>query len=357
LTQTQLNFTSEDFSLIARIRVNNLTESRFIFTRGLDRVDGYYFYLHTTGLLRVQTNQALASQITHSTAGDIALATWYTVGFSRNGASIRLYKNGIDITATPAVHIDSLTSARSAKIGIYDDLISAPFDGKIEFLMVYNRALSEAEHLYIHNNHWPQSEDGLVLWLKMEDGSGNTASDSSTYGSDGTLHGVPDWVNGPDERPAGDSGTNDSRITWGVNPTGVAASLSSLVSEDQPGLATPVEEPARDVMPEIETSDWFVEPDIGGSLATNPIRPFVTLISDNTTLTELQVWRWLGIAIVLFVTVTTARLVPKHLAIACFAGGAMTLLMVVMTVWPLWALMLLVLFALGGWVSERSPSV
>jgi len=168
---------------------------------------------------------------------------------------------------------------------------------------------------------------------------------------------VPDWVNGPDERPAGDSGTNDSRITWGVNPTGVAASLSSLVSEDQPGLATPVEEPARDVMPEIETSDWFVEPDIGGSLATNPIRPFVTLISDNTTLTELQVWRWLGIAIVLFVTVTTARLVPKHLAIACFAGGAMTLLMVVMTVWPLWALMLLVLFALGGWVSERSPSV
>jgi len=152
-------------------------------------------------------------------------------------------------------------------------------------------------------------------------------------------------------------GDENGRITWGVNPTGAAASLSSLVSEDQPGLATPIDEPARDVMPEIETSDWFVEPDVTGSLLTNPMRPLITMISDNTTLTELQTWRWLGIAVVLLIIVITARLVPKHLAIACFAGGAGTLLMVVMTIWPLWTLVLLILFALGGWVSERSPSV
>lgn len=152
-------------------------------------------------------------------------------------------------------------------------------------------------------------------------------------------------------------GDEDGRITWGANPTGVTVVLSSLVSSAQPSLVVDIDQPARDVMPEIETTDWFIEPAITGSLLTNPMRPLVTLVSDNTTITELQSWRWLGIAIVLLVTITGAKLVPKHLAIACFAGATGTMVMVVMTIWPLWTLVLLALFAIGGWVSERSPSL
>ena len=65
----------------------------------------------------------------------------------------------------------------------------------------------------------------------------------------------------------------------------------------------------------------------------------------------------MGLMFILLITVSTAKFIPKHLAIASFAGGAATLLMVVWTVFPSWALVFLILFAFGGWVSERSPSL
>jgi len=36
----------------------------------------------------------------------------------------------------------------------------------------------------------------LVGWWRLDDGSGNTAADSSSYGNDGTLQGDPQWVTG-----------------------------------------------------------------------------------------------------------------------------------------------------------------
>jgi len=40
------------------------------------------------------------------------------------------------------------------------------------------------------------SSDPLVGWYKLDDGSGTTAADSSAYGNNGTLAGVPEWVSG-----------------------------------------------------------------------------------------------------------------------------------------------------------------
>ena len=37
---------------------------------------------------------------------------------------------------------------------------------------------------------------GLVGWWRFDEGTGNTAKDSSQYGNDGTIYGTPTWVNG-----------------------------------------------------------------------------------------------------------------------------------------------------------------
>lgn len=150
---------------------------------------------------------------------------------------------------------------------------------------------------------------------------------------------------------------NDGTIYWGSNPTGVGVDVGGMASSGQPGVGVTAETPSRDLLPEVGVGDWDVQPDVTGALLTNPFRPFVTLVSDNTTLTELQAWRWLGLAIVFLVTAMTIRAVPRHLAIACAGAGIATVAMVVLTIWPLWALVLLVLCAFGGWVSERSPSL
>lgn len=155
-----------------------------------------------------------------------------------------------------------------------------------------------------------------------------------------------------------DRGTygNDGTFTWGANPGAVTVVIGSLISPYQPGLVTP-DTGTRDVLPGDTPSDWFVDPDVTGSLLTNPFRPVVTFVSDHTTLNEIQTWRWFGIVFVLMMTVSAAALVPRHLAIACIAGATATITMVIMTIWPVWALAMLILYAFGGWVSERAPSL
>ncbi len=157
----------------------------------------------------------------------------------------------------------------------------------------------------------------------------------------------------PDREVAG----NDARITWGVNPTGVAVALGGMVSESQPVPGGIVVDETTDILPAIGVSDWYVEPDVGGTLLTNPLRPFVTLMSDSTTITELQAWRILALAFILGVTVSAIAMVRGHLLIAGIAGGAAIGLTVAWTIFPLWALIFMVLAVVGGLVAERSPSL
>ena len=253
--QTQLNFTSGDFSIIARVKTDDLTANNYVFARGINNTDGYVVMINASGQLDFYTSQSGVNQRSRSDS-DIVIATWYTVGISRIGTSAIPYINGLDAHSLVGSHTDPLTCARSAKIGIHDNKSAAPFDGKIEFLMVYERALDENEHLYIHNNSWPQSESGLALWLKVEEGVNTTASDSSTYGSDGTIDGA-EWATGTAERLAGNSGTNDGEITWGSN-TDLAVTIGSTTTfaSTTPDVAG-VGDVADTVTPAEEPSEWY----------------------------------------------------------------------------------------------------
>lgn len=144
---TQLNFTTHDFSMIVRVRVEDLTAQRELITRGSLLVDGYYWYIVSTGRVYFRTNQDGVIQTTNSAIGDITANTWHTVGMSRDGASVRLYADGVDINEVSGNHLDPANCIRSAKIGIYEDKIIHPFDGKIEFLGVFGGvALTPAFH-------------------------------------------------------------------------------------------------------------------------------------------------------------------------------------------------------------------
>lgn len=149
---TQLDFTAEAFSIIARIKINDLSTNRQIYCRGVNIEDGYYIGVRTDGAIRFTTAQSGVVQQSYSDAGGIVIDTWYTIGVSRDGASGKIYVAGVDVTETPAVHINPATSARTAKIGIYDTLTINKLDGKIEFLRIFGGvALSEADHLAWHN--------------------------------------------------------------------------------------------------------------------------------------------------------------------------------------------------------------
>lgn len=149
----------------------------------------------------------------------------------------------------------------------------------------------------------------------------------------------------------------DGTITWGTNPSGVTATLGSLVAEESGVTIGDDDEGYREVMHEVEASDWFLEPAISTTLATHPLRPLIRIMSDNTTITELQAWRFLGLAILLLLTVSAAALVRGHLIIAGLVCGGTIALLAQQTVWPGWALVFMIPAIIAGWIAERTPSV
>ena len=149
---TQLDFQAEDFSLIARIKVDNLADSRTLLARYNFNADGWRIYIESTGEIDFQTYQAGASQVSKSSAGSIVIDTRYTIGISRDGTSGKLYINGVEDTDTVGTHTDPVTCSHTALIGILNDYFSFSFDGKIEFLRVFGGIALPAEaHLWFHN--------------------------------------------------------------------------------------------------------------------------------------------------------------------------------------------------------------
>ncbi|MCK4722488.1 MAG: hypothetical protein KAT75_04250 [Dehalococcoidia bacterium] len=150
-TCTQLAFTGEDFSFVIRIRFDSLVGSPQIVSKYLWNTHGYWFRCNAGGDLSVLTFQAAANQSSSSALGSVVINTWYTLGVSRNGASIRIYQNGVDITAVAGVHINPVLTNRNFLLGC-DNAIAAGHDGLIEFFRAFTGvALATSEHLAWHN--------------------------------------------------------------------------------------------------------------------------------------------------------------------------------------------------------------
>jgi len=145
-TSTQFNFTSGDFSIIMAVKLDSLAAIVELFCRGAFQVDGWRFAINAAGGLFLTTNQTpAANQDTSSSNGDIVATNWHTVGATRAGAAVKLYKNGVDVTSATNTHVNPTTCARTAKIGVYDDKVSNPLDGIIGEVCIYNRALTPIE--------------------------------------------------------------------------------------------------------------------------------------------------------------------------------------------------------------------
>jgi len=149
----------------------------------------------------------------------------------------------------------------------------------------------------------------------------------------------------------------DGVITWGSNPAGVGATVGSMSSSGQPDIGATSDTSTSDLLPVVGGTNWNPTPGVSAKLQANPMRPIVVAVSDNTTLSEYQVWVLLGIIFVVFVTVLVGANVRGHHLVTGIAASVAIILMVVWTVFPLLALIVVVLAIWSGLVSERSPSL
>jgi len=154
ITCPKLNYTSGDFSIMARINPSNLTGYHDPIIRGLEsgpaQGEGWEMRIRDSVGVRFDTFQNNAIQTSNGGANILSVGKGWTVGIDRIGASVRCIINGRDVTSTAGTHIDPTTSARTAKIGIREDETSYPFAGLLVDLVVYGQAMGQLSHLAYH---------------------------------------------------------------------------------------------------------------------------------------------------------------------------------------------------------------
>lgn len=134
-------------------------------------------------------------------SGDWSEDKWYWVAGVNDGENTYLYLNGNEVVTGGGFGGNSdQGGAQDEMIGSFPD--QNRMDGSISDVRIYGRVLSVGEIENLYRGYFVENSD-LAGWWKLDDGSGQTVSDSSGKGNYGTLGGDnfsgetdPDWVSG-----------------------------------------------------------------------------------------------------------------------------------------------------------------
>lgn len=192
---TALGFTSQDFTIEAWIKPGTATRGMQIFQRHGWNNDGYRLQTGSSGGLAFYTFQSGVNQASRTSSDVLTAGNWSHVAAVRQGASARLWINGLDETYIAGSHIDPAYSASRAAT-ISSTYAPEVFDGYISEVRVWDYARTESEIKADMSSELTGTEEGLVGYWKLNEGSGTIAYDSSANDNHGTLYGDPVWFTG-----------------------------------------------------------------------------------------------------------------------------------------------------------------
>ena len=149
-----LNYTSGNFSFSYWIYVNSLTTNQsgqgpIILFKGQYQVNGYYDQINTGGAIGFNTNTNGVVVGSGTGFGVILTGRTYNICYTRNGSSIRVYVNGVDVTTYSGTHLDPVSSSSNFLINSYGGTIFS--NVRTYSFSNYNRALSATEVLQNYN--------------------------------------------------------------------------------------------------------------------------------------------------------------------------------------------------------------
>ena len=119
---------------------------------------------------------------------------WLHIGYSWDGTTVTWYTNGVNsgtssLSGTLACSAGNLTFGESADGYLY-------YGGLMSEVRIWNIARSEVEIQADMYKELTGTEEGLVGYWKLNEGSGIIAYDSSVNDNHGTLYGDPIWFTG-----------------------------------------------------------------------------------------------------------------------------------------------------------------
>lgn len=193
----------------------------FIFQNGANDANGMTLYISNAGVLHGDI--AFVADV--NSAFTLSTATWYHIAWIRNGGTSQLYVNAVAKGSTSASTPNSPGSYTT--IGAWTNAagtVTGYFNGLIDDVRLYERAISTTELTNMYNKGIDASLNDIVtsnlkLWLKLDETSGTSCSDSSGGGLTLTTSGTPTFTTGVvqiSNIPARTAVTSPARTTAGT---------------------------------------------------------------------------------------------------------------------------------------------
>jgi len=185
-----LNIT-EALTLEAWIKITAFTNNPAVIVQKYSGVYGYNFDIYTQGP-RFLIRDSSGTRYDAPYPPTLSLNTWYHLVVTyQTGGSFYSYVNGVQYGPTSASSLPIGTSVTPLRIGSYND-VTRIFNGLIDEVRIYNRALSAAEVLASYQDQYVDST-GLVGKWDMDEGTGTTTADTSGNSNTGTLTNGVAW--------------------------------------------------------------------------------------------------------------------------------------------------------------------
>lgn len=184
-----LNFTSENFSFEFWVTFSDVSTNQRVYCRTSgSNDDGIIIFLngatHNLALYTYQAGPAWQSSFTPA----LSASTLYHIVFTRDGASVRAYVNGIDVTQAPGTHVDPDSVAQVATIGRASFAVGEFLLGTLgEFRVYSGKALTPSEVLQNYNATKSKYTTGDIYTYSTLASVPDNANDC-VVGSDATIY-------------------------------------------------------------------------------------------------------------------------------------------------------------------------
>jgi hypothetical protein len=132
-----------------------------------------------------------------TSAATVADGFWHHAAMSVDASGGTLYLDGVRVGSGAWAAPAAPTTTAPLLFGAYSVTASETsffFQGSIDEVTLWNRALGAAEINYLKHRQLNGNEDGLAGLWGFDEGAGATARDATLHGYDGTLQNNPAWI-------------------------------------------------------------------------------------------------------------------------------------------------------------------
>ncbi|GAB5418199.1 MAG: hypothetical protein Crog4KO_28300 [Crocinitomicaceae bacterium] len=189
-----------NFSAGVWVKTTSTATSSFLLTKyDVGFVSGFVILMNAAGNVKIDgkayTGAYLSSDYSSSSIND---GQWhYIVGTGEIGGNFKIYVDGV-LESTGATTISGVTLASTGNLQIGNfngNFANAEFD-QVE---LWNSTLTDSEILANMNGCLDANNPNLVAYYLLNEATGNTTSDASSFNITGTLQNMEsasDWLNG-----------------------------------------------------------------------------------------------------------------------------------------------------------------